>query len=369
MHVLEQAAVPLDFVRGRALRSLSSSALLARVLGRRDTRIAALGTAQVALLFVVAARWPVALYFLGPVLLGVPHLAADIRYLVFRVTPPRPLLLGSLVLASLLTLVRLCVGLGVASATLGARVDLVVGVVWVGLALAGRPAMSPAARTLLAAVSAAVIAGMLRHAETVDLAITHGHNVAAVVLWLALFRRRGREGWAPLPLVFVVVACAVLMSGAVVPWAARHGGLVAFGQRASHLGAGLAPGVSIRFGTAIAMTFVFLQSVHYAVWTGWIPQDCLPGEGTPTFRMTVRSLERDFGRAGLIAVVTLTIGFAIVSCVHLRQSVGWYMALARAHVWLELAVFGHFVGRRPVARLDAARDGKGGADVGERRAA
>ncbi len=94
------------------------------------------------------------------------------------------------------------------------------------------------------------------------------------------------------------------------------------------------------------MTFVFLQSVHYAVWTGWIPQECLPGEGTPTFRMTVRSLARDFGWQGLALIAVVTLGFAIAAGGHLRQSVAWYMTLARAHVWFELAVFVYLVGRR-----------------------
>lgn len=347
---LAEAALPLDFVRGVTLRTLSRSPLVTRVLGRRDTRIAALGAAQVALLFGLTVRWPVAMYFIGPVVLGVAHLAADVRYLVFRAAPPRLLVGASAVLALGLTVVRLCVGLGVASATLGSRVDIAVGAVWVGLALALRLHDRPLRLALLAPFFAAAVADMFTHAELVDLALTHVHNIAAFVLWFTLFRRQGRTGWAALPLVLVVAASAVLLSGACVPWTAHHGGLVAFGQRAARLGAGLWPGAPVHVGVAIALTFVFLQSVHYAVWTGWIAQDCLPGEGTPTFRMTFRSLERDFGRVGLALIVVVTLGFAGAALGHLRQSVAWYMTLARAHVWFELAVFAFFVGRSGPAR-------------------
>ncbi len=348
---LAEAVAPLDLLRGATLRGLTRSHRVTRVLGRRDTRIATLGAAQIALLFGLTVRWPVAMYFIGPVVLGVIHLAADVRYLVFRAAPPRALLVASAVLAVGLTLVRLCVGLGVASASLGATVDVVVGAAWVGLALGLRLHDRPRQLALLAPVLVASVAVMLTHAQDVDLALTHGHNIAAFVLWFTLFRRQGRTGWAAVPLVLVVAASAVLLSGACVPWTAHHGGLSAFGQRAARLGAGLWPGVSTQVGVAIALTFVFLQSVHYAVWTGWIAQDCLPGEGTPTFRMTVRSLERDFGRLGLALIVLVVIGFAGAALGHLRQSVAWYMTLARAHVWFELAVFAFFVGRdaSPVA--------------------
>jgi len=356
MLTLEQAATPFDLVRGATLRFTTRSRLVTRILARRDTRIAALGSLQVLVLLAATLRFPVALYFVGPVVLGVVHLAADVRYLCVRVTPPKALWLASAVLAGALTVVRVCVGLHVASATLGAQVDMGVGSVWVGVALALR--VSDAASSFRTnAVMLAIVAGtalaarwLMTHAALCDVVIVHGHNLLAFVLWFALFRPRASLGWAALPMVLVVAASAVLLSGAWVPWTSQHGGLLAFGQRAARLGAGLAPGASSRVATAVAMTFVFLQSVHYAVWTNWIPQDCLPGEGTATFRMTLRSLKADFGPRALALIAFVTVGFGLLACWHLRQSVAWYMTLARAHVWFELAVFVYFVGRPGVMR-------------------
>jgi hypothetical protein len=355
MGPLEYAAVPLDVLRGATLRTATRSRTLTRVLGRRDTRIAALGALQVTLLFALAMRWPVAMYFVGPVVLGVLHLAADVRYLAFRLTLPRLLLGASLALALGLTVVRACVGLRVASPILGARVDILVGAAWVGLALVLRLSRQPARLAIALVPFAAALGGMLAFPQMVDLLLTHGHNCAAFVLWFTLFRRQGRTGWAASPLVLVGVATLVLLSGVWIPWTSAHGGLMAFGQKAARLGMGLAPGAGARLSVSVAAAFVFLQSVHYAVWTGWIAQDCLPGEGTPTFRQTVRSLERDFGRVGVIAIVVVTAVFAVAAYGHIRESVAWYMTLARAHVWFELAVFAYTVGRDARAVVPAAR--------------
>jgi hypothetical protein len=55
-----------------------------------------------------------------------------------------------------------------------------------------------------------------------------------------------------------------------------------------------------------------LEALHvvHAVWTAWIPQEDLNGEGTLTFRMTVCGLLADFGVVGCAFVATLVIGLA-----------------------------------------------------------
>jgi hypothetical protein len=343
MQALEHAVAPLDVLRRAAFRTATQSSTLTRILARRETRIAALGSAQVLVLFALAVRWPVAMYFVGPVVLGVAHLAADVRYLVFRLTLPRALVVTSAVLAVLLTTVRLCVGLHVANAILGAEADMALGALWVGVALGLRFQGSPVKLAVGAPVFLAAAAFLVTQAALMDLALVHLHNVFAFVLWITLFRRR--PGWAALPLLVVVLALAFLLSGRYLPWTAEHGGLLAFGQRGARLASGFAPGMTARTAMAITTTLVFLQSVHYAVWTNWIAQDCLPGEGTPTFRMTVRSLTADFGKVGLGLVVLIIVLFACAACWRLHASVSWYMTLARAHVWFELAVFAYFVGR------------------------
>ena len=354
MHALEIAVAPLDAARRATLRLVTRSPSLTRILARRDSRIACLATFQVLFLFAVALRAPVVLFFLGPVFLGVAHLAADVRYLVLRRAPPRSLIASSIVIAAAITIVRVAVALRHLTIPRGDLIDVALGVAWIGFALA--VALRDRARLalLLVPLFAALAALLLMHARLVEIVLIHLHNVVALVAWLVLFRPRARWLWAALPVALVFGLAALLLSGIYVPWTIRHGGLFAFGEHAERLGAWLAPGVRAEHAVAIATTFVFLQGVHYATWIGWIPQDDLRTEGTPTFRMSVRAWVSDFGPLALIAIAILALGFMVTAAWDVRQSLFWYTNLAKAHGWLECAMLTYFVTvglprRRPIA--------------------
>src|SRR5262249_33217495 len=136
LHALEIAVLPLDAARRAALRLATRSAWLTRVIGRRDSRIACLATIQILFLFALAIRFPVALFFLGPILLGVIHLAADVRYLVLRRAPPRALVAGSIAIAVAITAVRAAVATHHLSMARANTIDVALGMMWIGLALA-----------------------------------------------------------------------------------------------------------------------------------------------------------------------------------------------------------------------------------------
>jgi hypothetical protein len=340
LQALELAVIPLDAARRTTLRLATRSPQLTRILARRDTRIACMAAAQVTLLFALSAAAPVAMYFLGPVVFGVAHLAADVRYLVLRRAPPRSLLLASAVLAIAITAARV----GASAHALSVRADDMLGVVfgmaWIGVALA----VGLRHRVRLAAAIAPFFLGaaglLVARAHLVNIALVHVHNLVALAVWLVLFRRR--RGWAVLPLGLVVAFAAVLLSGACSSWSIAHGGFVAFGMRAAQLGAWLGPGLPVDAAVPLAATFVFLQGVHYAAWTAWIPQDALRSEGTPTFRMTVRNLVKDFGPAALGVIVLLALGFVGLAVWNVRASVMGYLTLAKWHAWFELAFLAYF---------------------------
>jgi len=291
---------------------------------------------------------PVALFFVGPIVLGVVHVAADVRYLVLRRAPPRALLAISAAIALAVTALRAAVATHHVSPAHGDAMDVALGAAWIGIALGA--AVRDARRIVVGAPAFLAVAALLvANARVVELALAHAHNVVALGAWLLLFRGRRRRNWAIAPLALVVALAAVLLSGATLPWTFARGGLVAFGEHAERLGAWLAPGVRVDRAVAVATTFVFLQGVHYAAWTGWIPQDDLRTEGTPTFRMTVRSLLADFGPVALAIIALVALAFVGAAAFDIRQSVYWYMNLARAHAWLELAFLAYFAARRGAA--------------------
>jgi hypothetical protein len=347
VQAIERAVNPLDVARRAALRAASRSGFLTRVLGRRDSRVAVVATIQILVLFALSLRAPVAMFFLGPVLFGVIHLAADVRYLVLRRTLPRTLLFASLFFALTLTATRFAVGMAALRTRSGERLDVAIGVAWIGLAffiaLRGRRRWAAIGAPLFMLLSVWLVA----HAHVVGLALAHLHNVIALVTWLVLFRRR--VSWTIVPLMLVFALVAVLLSGSTLRWTFERGGMFAYGMHAEHLAAWLAPGVRPDLSIALAVCFVFLQGVHYAAWIGWIPQDDLRGEGTLTFRMTVRSLSADFGPGPLLVIAAAVLAFAGMALWNVRTSVLWYMTLARSHAWFECALLAYFVVRR--ARL------------------
>jgi hypothetical protein len=312
--------------------------------------VACLACLQVAFLFGLSVWAPVAMFYLGPVIFGVVHLAADVRYLILHRSPPRTLVAWSVACALAITAVQVGVGLHAVSARSSDQLTAAVGVVWVGFGVAFALREARALALLAVGVTAAAAWLAVLQARWLGLAMVHGHNLVALAIWLALFRRRVR--WATAPIALVVGLGAVLLSGRALGWTFEHGGLAAFGTRAEAIGAWLAPGARPDVAVAVVGTFVFLQGVHYAAWTTWIAQDDLRTEGTPTYRMSVRALERDFGRPVLLLVLATAVGFALAACVDLRASVGWYLVLAKSHGWLELAFVAYFlaVGERLPAR-------------------
>lgn len=76
------AVALLDRLRGRVLRTCMPWS--GRIAADREARVAVVATATVLLSFALTVVSPLLLLALGPIVLGVPHLVADVRYCVVR---------------------------------------------------------------------------------------------------------------------------------------------------------------------------------------------------------------------------------------------------------------------------------------------
>ena len=119
------------------------------------------------------------------------------------------------------------------------------------------------------------------------------------------------------------------------------------GLRLGIIARGLAPGLAPHQAAAVVASFVFLQSVHYATWLVWVPQESLPGQGTFTFRMTGRSLFRDLGPVLLVLFVALWLGLLGWGAQGPLRALMAYVSLVSFHAWLELALAAYLLVRRP----------------------
>jgi hypothetical protein len=318
--MIEALLAPVDALRTAFYRALAPCC--AGLFADRARRVAWLGGGSVVLAFVLTVTVPLWLLTLGPLLLGVPHLLADFRYLVVR-----PGLHRRAALCGLAALPLVACGFGapawvgllaMAVAVLGARCS------W-ALRLAGLLAW--AALTLAARTDESAFV----------LAFVHLHNAMALALWWAL---RPRDRRALAVVLLVVAGAALLLVGALDPVVAAAGGWqvpLAIPGLEAHAQA-YAPGAEAPWAMRVVLSFAFLQAVHYAIWLRLVPEDARQRPAPRPFRASWRALRDDLGRPLLGLALLLALGIAIWGAVDLIAARAGYLRLATFHGYLELAV-------------------------------
>lgn len=333
---VERALYPVDQLRRAWLLWVQRRPRLSAVLGRTDSRAVALLSLHGLLSFALAIFAPAWSLVLAPLLLGVPHLAADVRYLVLRLAAPR----GWLVAAGLFgtSMLVLRVLQPSAALPLGGLAEHVLGGAWLVTA-----AMSGAvygrrcglASMLAFLLAAGLTACALWQPRAFALVLSHGHNLVALLLWGVMFRRSSRLAFAYCSAVALAALCLVVGTG--VDTMLAHGAPSAFGLHLYAAADWLAPGVPDPYAIGLAMAFAFLQNIHYALWLYGIPQRFLQREASLSFRMSYRMLVRDFGAGGLMAVAALMLLVAASGVVAPVLTRHWVLSLGSFHAWLELA--------------------------------
>jgi hypothetical protein len=347
--LLEGAVAPLDRIRRASLALAFRMPPLARLLSRRQSRLALIATLHALVALVLAIVAPVVLIVLGPILLGVPHVAGDVRYLVLRRRLPAWWKNGIWVACGLLVALRLVEELhpdGLLAGAALARIEMGGVALWViaaallGAFVAGSWRRLP---WLLPPLLAFGFAGVT-HPELSRLVYAHVHNIVGIALWLALFRRQLTS--LIVPLIVIAGGVALLMSGLTLPWTfGHHAILQAFHLHLLAASDWLAPGLPVGLAVGLTCTYAYLQSLHYGVWLIYVPQEDVASQGTLTFRMSLRSLWRDFGRFGVAAIVlalAVVVGFGFF---HPLRARAMYLSLAMFHGYLELALLAYFAAR------------------------
>ncbi len=322
--VVEALLTPADRVRRALLGAFAP--WLRPVFARRDLRVGLMGAAGVSFALGLVAAAPLWCLLWGPLLVGVPHLLADARYLVARQgLHRRPGFWAAVALPAALTWSFPRAPLGLVAV--------------VGAAAIARTSL--ARRAAVAVPAALLVAAALRAEGRVSLAFAHAHNVVALALWWAWARGRGR--WRALvPACVAAGACAVAFGAlddvALRPWALRA---PAAGFDLGVAAGELSPVDPSRHPLAAArwaLAFAFLQSVHYLAWLRLLPDEDRARAGVRGFVGSYRALVADVGRplvalAALVAAALVVGGMA--SGVAAR---GAYLRLAFGHGYLELAV-------------------------------
>lgn len=309
---------PMDALRSAVLRPWGTS--LRPLLLSRDRRVTLAGAFGITLAFAVACGLPLWSLALGPVLLGVPHLLADVRYLVVR--PKLHLRPGLIFFA----------GIPLALAAIEPRVEFGV------LAAIGAVGCADATLTRRAPLLAALIAVFAiawREGFTAQLVFLHLHNVLAIGLWW-FWRKRSPRAWV-IPAMAIAGTFALLAGAAepVLPFTYGWKGPAATFADELDVYAPLANPV---FAFRLLVAFVFLQAVHYLVWLRLVPEDDRTRSAPRTFAASFEALRADFGIVALGITAAAALGIAVWGAFDLSAARDGYLRLAGFHGYLELAV-------------------------------
>jgi MFS family permease len=300
---------PLD----RARRSILAACVRVapRVVVEREPRVAVMGAALIALGFVLTAIAPLWLLLIGPLVLGVPHVIADVRYLVARPGLHKRWPLWILAFGPLVW----CAAGG------GVRAGLVA---TIGALLVARASIW--VRAAGVCFAAGILIYVWPHAPMADLVFAHLHNFIAVGLWWS-WRKRARLLHL-LPLAAFVLGAALLVMGVAAPDISRF---------PYSVGAGLVPLELFTFGPRLVALYAFAQAVHYTVWLRLIPEEARERSAPRGFASSVRALVADVNPWLLGAMLLAMVGFAVYGAVDVVAARDKYLYFAIFHGHLELA--------------------------------
>ena len=325
----ERVWVPIDAVRHGVLRATVDllGELGRRLIADRELRVAMTATFAIALALALTTWIPMWMLALGPIVLGVPHVVGDVRYLIVRRGYHRRL-----------WLVALCV-LPLVAAWWESQVTWVL-VACTAAMLASRA--SPARRFVGVLGLAALVAVSAHFGYWSDVAFAHLHNVVGVLLWLLWAPRRGVI-WL-VPVLAYVGVWAFVMLGGLDFMAARESLDVAwpglsFGTHAWTL----APTLAEPWALRLVLIFAFAQSIHYWVWLRLVPEE---DRGRPTprsFRASWRALYRDMGPWVLGLATVAAVVVAGWACIDVANARAGYLRMAIFHGQIELVALTLFL--------------------------
>ncbi len=259
-----------------------------------------------------------ALFLAAPLVLGVPHLLADVRYLVVR-----PGLHARRAVA--------------ACAAAGVVVAMVTGVagalVASSLIIAGSHASAPR-RAVFGSLVLALAVVAISFGGAADVVFAHLHNLVAVAFFIALRPREPREhrAYDLVPVVVAALLAAVILTVPASLISSSTLGAPSFAAARESL----APGVSDAWATRLVVLFVFGQSVHYAIWLRLVPEVARPSETPRSFRQTLRALVRELGVTLVVVAVLATAAFVLWGALDASTARTGYVRIASFHGYGEI---------------------------------
>lgn len=342
--VLRQA----DAVRATLWRWTAKTGFGRRCLSDRGLRLAALACGHMCVALALTVLAPLWLLLIGPLVLGVPHVVADVRYLLIGRTAgvTRAAAWALLVPLGGMMVGRVVVVLGGPHLP---ALEVALGAAAMAAAVGFAPVPRALKLTGLGLVCGVAAVTLISPYDSA-LVVAHLHNLVALGLWLAWMRGSGPASrqWAVVG--FFGLCVALLMAGVLEPaalsvdaWDAPGSGLTM-----EEMVWTLAPGMSPEWGLRLVLVYAFAQALHYTVWLRMVPQSQThqPRRAPSTLARAWRELRLDIGKVGLLIAVILAVLVPVAGLFDGPGTRATYLTVVLFHGWLELAVIAHLLVRR-----------------------
>lgn len=331
-------AFVLDAVRNRWLKVLGP---LGRVLVRdRELRVGISGALSISVALALALTYPLVLLAVSPLVLGIPHVGSDLRYLLFRPGLHRRW-------AFLLPM-------GLSLAWLAYAIDPRFGFLplVIGGVVARHASLSRRMVPITLGASLILLASIWPH--QVALFFAHFHNFVALLLFY--WWRPRKSAWHWLPILLFVAGCAAILLGVGETTLAATRGLEVSADTTDLYWqlAVYAPGAGMIWGTRLVLLFAFAQAMHYGVWLRLLPEEDRARATPRTFSASFAALREDWGRAGTYLVMLVCAVLAVWAVFDLYAARMGYLRLVLFHGYFELAaVVFLWTERRPLRSVGA----------------
>ena len=309
---------PLDRVRRTILWAFSP--WIYPFLRNRELRICVTACVGIIASFSVTMFFPLWQLLLGPIILGIPHVVGDLRYLMLKDKIYKKEWFW---LAVALPFFFYFWTNKVFFATFAVVLT------------AFKTRRKGNERWIVQIIALTLFALSIQWPRYFVYAFLHMHNLIGIGIWW--FWRKKRKLWETLPLLLCVLGTMGILYIEPIYALQYHPPSMNIGYYGRRI-AGFASGDT---QVSWVLMFAFLQSIHYLVWIRLIPEEDRKQNTPRGFEKSYRALEADFGFLFLfIGFLTLIffIGYAIYSPRIARTN---YLALISFHGFLELVMLAY----------------------------
>jgi hypothetical protein len=313
--------------------SLDKAGRVARPLIRdRNRRVVAFALIAFGLAFAGTALAPGYMLLLGPVIVGVPHLFFEARYLFFQHEQLRRVaLVGVLVAQTALVFA------GIGIYTLGAATIA---------ALAATGSLSSRKALAMTGLSALAILGAAVGPDWSRFLLLHLHNCVPLVVWL-LWRKR--------PLAVSIAVAAVFFIGTVLIFGGALDAMSLrrpFGDNVfslTKISDAVAAGFGGEWRHRFLLFFCFSQAAHYAIWLRLIPEEARERPTPRSWRMSWHAFKHEAGPSIARLMIIGSLAVPLVALIGgVVRTRALYVTASEFHATVEaILIVVVFVRRKP----------------------